>query len=56
MRRCYRKTPVVSMHVQDVALVIHELNFHSLNVDWPKINALIRLKRRTKLNVGLTWR
>jgi len=54
VRGCYGKTPIVAVHVQDVALVVHELYLHALNVDGAEVNALVGLHGRTELNVGLT--
>ena len=54
MRGCYGKAPIVAVHVQDVALVVHELYLHALNVHGTEVNALVDLQGRPELNVGLT--
>ena len=41
------------MHVQEVALVVHELHLHALNVDGAEVDALVGLQGGTELNVGL---
>ena len=54
VRGCYAEAPVVSVHVQDVALVVYELYLHALNVDGAEVDALICLQVGAELNVGLT--
>ncbi len=50
------EAPVGAVHVQDVALVVHELHLHALNVDGSEIHALVGLQGGAELNVGLTGR
>jgi hypothetical protein len=38
------EAPVHAVHVQNVALVVHELHLHALNVDGPEVHALIGLQ------------
>ena len=53
VRRHDGDAPIVAVHVQDVALVVHELDFHALNVDGAEVDALVGLEGGTELDVGL---